>query len=164
MWLFPPEKPFSHLHLQNLIHGPSELQALSRAPELLDANDPCASCPHGACGGVGETHSRQTEAMRPRGLARVRLLRGACLGALSSLCALTSGGLIRPWGQCGVLGRAGIGVRLIQVSVLAPSLDRCAILDLTGLLKGCLRSCKMRMLITYLRGVMKGEGVTHTRA
>lgn len=92
------------------------------------------------------------------------LLRGACLDPPSSLCALTSGGLTRPWGQCGVLGRAGIGVRLTRVSVLALSLDRCVILDLTGLLKGCLRSCKMRMLITYLKGVVKGEGIMCTRA
>ena len=61
-------------------------------------------------------------------------------------------------------GKAGIGVRLIRVSVLALSLGSCAILDLTGLLKGCLRSCKMRMLITYLKGVMKGEGIMYTRA
>ena len=46
------------------------------------------------------------------------------------------------------------------VSVLTLSLDRCAILDLTELLN-CL-SCKMRMLRTYFRGVMK-RGGCHSR-
>lgn len=152
MWLFPPEKPFSHLHLQNLIHGPSELQALSRAPELLDANDPCASCPHGACGGVGETHSRQTEARRPGGLARVRPPPWSLPGPPElSLCSHKWG----PHPAVGTVWRAGKS-RYWSQADSALSLDRSVILDLTGLLKGCLRSCKMRMLITYLKGVVKG--------
>ena len=60
--------------------------------------------------------------------------------ALSGLsrpqCLCYNEGLVHLQGQCGQLGKAGIGGRLTPAAVPALSLGRCAVLDLTGLLRG----------------------------
>ena len=95
------------------------------------------------------------------------LFHGVCLGSPSLppsfLCALTAPASLpqhRLHLAMGTVWLAGKGRYCRQadlVSVLMLLLDRCAILDLTGLLN-CLSLCKMRMLRTYFRGVMKKGG------